>query len=94
MMVGMASKKEKREAALLLSPNMSPAVMVIPEREVPGKMASSRKYRPGWSEPGYSQFDKGLIEQRDVKLLEGLPVPRNMMPDGSCQDIVSLMKVQ
>ena len=28
--------------------------------QVSGKIASSRKYGPGWSGPGYGQFDKGL----------------------------------
>ena len=28
--------------------------------QVSERMASSRKYGPGWSGPGYGQFDKGL----------------------------------
>ena len=28
--------------------------------QVSGKMASSRKYGPGWPGLGYGQFDKGL----------------------------------
>ena len=28
--------------------------------EVSGRIASSRKYGPGWFGPGYGQFDKGL----------------------------------
>ena len=27
--------------------------------EVSGRMASSKKYDPGWSAPGYGQFDEG-----------------------------------
>ena len=27
---------------------------------VSGRVASTRKYGPGWSGPGYSEFDKGL----------------------------------
>ena len=33
---GMESKNEKRAAAVLVRPNISAAVMVMPEREVPG----------------------------------------------------------
>ena len=28
--------------------------------QVSGSIASSRKYGPGWPEPGYGQFDEGL----------------------------------
>ena len=28
--------------------------------QVSGRIAISRKYGPGWPEPGYGQFDKGL----------------------------------
>ena len=28
--------------------------------EVSGRMASSKKYDPTWSAPGYGQFDEGL----------------------------------
>ena len=40
-MVGMESRKEKRAEASRLNPIISPAVMVMPEREVPGISASA-----------------------------------------------------
>ena len=35
-MVGMESRKEKRAAVVRFMPSASPAVMVMPERDVPG----------------------------------------------------------
>ena len=39
--IGMANKKEKREAASLVRPSNKPAVIVAPERDVPGTNASA-----------------------------------------------------
>ena len=40
-MIGIDIKNEKRAAALRVRPNIKPAVIVIPERDVPGISANA-----------------------------------------------------
>jgi len=60
----MDSRNEKRAAAVRSRPTSSPAVMVIPEREVPGISASAWAKAITATRPALSRYSQRVYSQR------------------------------